>query len=88
MHAARLYESPRLQRVANLLLRGDWFSTMHIAKKANVCAVNSIISELRANQWVVDCRVRSTQNGKVWQYKASDFPKKHRVWLQKKLKSR
>lgn len=88
MHAARLYESPRLQRVANLLLSGDWFSTMHIAKKANVCAVNSIISELRANQWVVDCILISTQSGKVWKYKASAIPNEHKEWLKKKLKSR
>lgn len=49
MHAAKLENSPRLQRTHALLLDGQEHSTRDIIVEAHVCAVNSIISELRAN---------------------------------------
>ena len=65
MHAARLDKSERLQRVAKLLKRGGWHSTMDIIQRAQVCAVNSIVAELRANGWQIECQ----RTGDVWRYR-------------------
>ena len=56
LHAARLDHSPRLQRVLALLGDGQWRGTREIVMAAEVMAVNSAISELRANQIDVECR--------------------------------
>ena len=64
MNSARLSKSKRLQRVAKLLKTGKPYSTMQIINKARVCAVNSIISELRQNGMNILC-IRS---GDVWRY--------------------
>lgn len=47
MHAARLENSARLQRVMELLEKGGEYSTRDIIRGADVCAVSAIISELR-----------------------------------------
>lgn len=65
MHAANIESSDRLARVADLLAQGGEFSTLDIIKKANVCAVNSIISELRQNGYEIHCERR----GERWFYK-------------------
>ena len=49
MNAARIANSPRLQRVDKFLSDGLWHSTREIIEGAYVCAVNSCISELRVN---------------------------------------
>lgn len=53
MHFARLENSPRLQRVLNLLLNGPHTTRQIIQKagfeKESVCAVNSAMCELRLN---------------------------------------
>jgi hypothetical protein len=54
MHFARFDKSDRLQRVYHLLLEGPQ-TTMDIIQKAGVCAVSSIISELRAQGIRVEC---------------------------------
>lgn len=65
MHHAKLDKSARLQRVAKVLKQHKRpLSTMDIIKKANVCAVNSIIAELRANGMNIDCQ----RNGDAWYY--------------------
>lgn len=69
MHAARLSKSDRLQRVNDLLADGREYSTMEIILLANVCAVNSIASELRHNG--VDIRCRQEGTGKFF-YKRWD----------------
>ena len=56
MHAAKLETSPRLQRVNALLADGQEYSTRDIVYRADVCAVNSIISELRANGCCITTR--------------------------------
>lgn len=56
MHAARIDQSPRLQRVAELLSDGRWYSTLDIIVGAGVCAVNSCVAELRANGLAIECR--------------------------------
>lgn len=64
MHAARLGHSDRLQRVRALLADGLPRSTMEIIALANVCAVNSIVAELRYNGVPVTCQ----RVGDIWFY--------------------
>lgn len=46
---AKVESSPRLQRALQLLSDEQWHSTRDIVRAADVCAVNSIIHELRCN---------------------------------------
>ena len=62
MHFARIEESERLQRVHRLLGDGGWHGTREIMLAADVCAVNSIITELRANRY--DIRTRCVGRGR------------------------
>jgi len=55
MHSARIEKSDRLQRVYTCLLRGPK-TTLQIAQEAGVCAVNSIVEELRDNGIDIDCK--------------------------------
>ena len=64
MHAARIEDSPRLQRVAALLADGAEHSTLDIVAGAGVCAVNSIVAELRENGLQIAC----VRRGDVWFY--------------------
>jgi len=59
MNAANLTKSDRLQRVLKLLAKGGEFTTLEIIQKAGVCAVNSIISELRQNGYQITCQRRN-----------------------------
>jgi predicted transcriptional regulator len=61
MNAANLGKSERLQRVFKLLSKGGEYTTLDIIQKAGVCAVNSIISELRANGYHIDCQRRNNK---------------------------
>lgn len=65
MNHANIESSDRLQRVAQVLAQGGEFSTLDIIKKANVCAVNSIVSELRQNGYDISCERR----GEKWFYR-------------------
>lgn len=56
MHYARLEKSPRLQRLLAVLQNGYWHSTRELILRANICAVNSTIAELRANGFEIECR--------------------------------
>lgn len=64
MHNAKLSKSDRLQRVFNLLLDGKTHTTRDIIRKASVCAVNSIVAELRVNGVNISCK----REGSVWRY--------------------
>jgi hypothetical protein len=55
-HYASIENSERLQRVHRLLTDGKWHGTREIMRAADVCAVNSIISELRSNGYDVMSR--------------------------------
>jgi hypothetical protein len=55
MKAANLMHSDRLQRVLAVLMDKKRHTTRDFIQKANVCAVNSIISELRANGVKIEC---------------------------------
>lgn len=59
MKSARLKTSHRLQRVLAVLADGQEHSTRDIVYEADVCAVNSIIAELRANGVGIRCRRHS-----------------------------
>lgn len=67
MHASRLASSFRLQRVARLLADGAEYSTLDIIAQAGVCAVNSIVAELRHNGIGIACR----RCGAIWLYRIS-----------------
>ncbi len=71
MHAARLERSARLQRVDSLLADGAEHSTLEIIRRAQVCAVNAAVAELRANGRRIRCR----QEGGVWYYRCQDEPR-------------
>ena len=68
MHAARLDQSPRLQRVLAVLADGREYSTLDLVAGARVCAVNSIISELRANGHAISCRQAQVDGARRWLY--------------------
>lgn len=59
MNAANFDKSDRLQRVYKLLKRGGEFTTLEIIQRAGVCAVNSIISELRQQGYQITCQRRA-----------------------------
>jgi len=65
MNAASIESSVSLNRVLDLLSHGGEFTTLDIIKSANVCAVNSIIAELRQNGLDINCQRR----GDKWFYK-------------------
>lgn len=65
MHAARLDKSRRLKRVLNVLSDGAEHSTLDIVRQARVCAVNSIVAELRHNGFSIACQRR----GEYWYYR-------------------
>ena len=65
MHYARLAHSPRQQRVLRVLSDGGEHSTQALIRRAQVCAVNSIVAELRANGVAIACERRSN----IWYYR-------------------
>lgn len=67
MHNAKLENSERLQRVLRFLSDGRPRSTREIIHGAGVCAVNSIISELRANGLEITCRCADGRQG-IYEY--------------------
>lgn len=72
MNAAKLSRSPRLQRVLSALWPGEWLTTRDIIRRANVCAVNSCIAELKApiNGFVIECkRVSGVKDGTRFAYR-------------------
>lgn len=74
MHAAKLESSARLQRVLACLIDGSDWSTMQIARQANVCAVNSCVAELREagakiKCWQVVKRAPDGTNRRVFFYR-------------------
>jgi hypothetical protein len=61
MNSANIENSERLQRVYKLLAKGGEYTTLDIIYKAGVCAVNSIVSELRANGYDIQCERRANK---------------------------
>ena len=75
MHAAKLENSPRLQRVLSFLRRTHKPTTRDIIKACDVCAVNSIIAELndKTNGFNIVCTPVKGQRG-VYQYELIEAP--------------
>jgi len=69
MHAAKLEDSPRLRRVLDVLSDGKEHTTLDIATRARVCAVNSCIAELRENGVKIDCRQDYNAGQRLWLYR-------------------
>lgn len=69
MHAARIGSSPRLRRVLAALAGGAELSTREIVARADVCAVNSCIAELRANGVAISCRQEARGGQRRFFYK-------------------
>lgn len=61
MNSATLSKSDRLQRVLKVLLDGNKHTTRDIIRKAHVCAVNSIIIEIRDNWFKVMCECKANK---------------------------
>ena len=74
MHAARADHSPRLQRVLHVLRGGGEHSTLDLVERAGVCAVNSIVAELRAQGYAISCRQRSVDGERRWWYRLDGSP--------------
>jgi len=55
IHAARLENSPRLQRLLAYLQDGCRHTTLDIVTNARICAVNSAVCELRCNGIEIAC---------------------------------
>ena len=72
MNAASIEKSARLGRVLDLLSQGGEFTTLDIIRHAEVCAVNSIVAELRCNGFDITCQRR----GDKWFY---TLEKQHEV---------
>ena len=64
MHAATLARSDRLKRLRAVLRDRRPHSTRDLARRARICAVNSAVSELRANGMNIACKRR----GGIWFY--------------------
>jgi len=56
IHYAKIDNSKRLMRVLTLLADGQAYTTREIIQHANVCAVNTCITELRENGYDIDCK--------------------------------
>lgn len=60
---AATLDSPRLQRVLQLLIDGRPRTTRDIVRKARVVAVNACISELRHHGAEITCTIKACPNG-------------------------
>jgi len=74
LHFAKIENSPRLQRTLATLegVNGGgsdgWYTTRDIIMLAHVCAVNSCISEVRANGYDIWCKPVPGERGQ-YRYK-------------------
>lgn len=72
IHYADIKNSPRLQRLLQCLEAqpketGGWITTRSIIQQADICAVNSAVTELRCNGYTVDARKSKVEN--AWEYR-------------------
>ena len=64
IHAAKLDNSPRLQRVMRVLEQCDEVSSWNLQQLARVCAPGTCAAELRAQGVPIQIR----QEGRIWYY--------------------
>jgi len=76
MRHARLATSPRLRRALVALQEtGGEISTYELAQKAKICAVNSVVAELRENGAVITCRQDAKDGTRRFYYTLAEAPK-------------
>jgi len=63
IHYANIKNSKRLQRVLNLLADGCEHTTRDIIQRADVCAVNTAIAELRSNGYEIKTKDLGLRDG-------------------------
>lgn len=74
MRAASL-TSPRLQRALALLKDGKPHTTRELVRKANLCAVNSVIAELREHGAEILCAQDYVGGKRRFSYTMTKGPK-------------
>jgi hypothetical protein len=74
IHAARLDDSPELQRLARVLATGGEYSTMELIHATQIAAAPTRCSELRANGIPVECDARwsAERRKNIYYYRAAD----------------
>ncbi|NVO00927.1 MAG: hypothetical protein HXX17_16545 [Geobacteraceae bacterium] len=70
MHAAKIANSPRLQKLAQALNDGNWHSTKELTTRCDNYAVGTSISELRANGMNIEARRVKSAGGEHWEYRS------------------
>lgn len=69
MHHGRLATSPRLQRALRALKKARGrISTRELIEAADICAVNSVIAELRANGADILCEQEAKDGQRKFYY--------------------
>lgn len=70
MNAARVKTSRRLQRTLRVLREAGsaGLTTRQLMRRANICAVNSVIAELRVNGCEITTRREDAPSGKRYTY--------------------
>lgn len=74
MHAAKIESSARLQRVLRVLSDGAWHTTRDLVYRAEVCAVNSCIAELRVAGANITCRREKIGDSLHFCYRMNSAP--------------
>lgn len=70
IHYAKLYNSPRLQRLLKFLSDGKKHTTKEINRGADIQAVNTAVDELRENGFDIPCKLREIKEdrSKIYEY--------------------
>ena len=77
MHFASLKKSARLRRTLDVMewRKGQWLTTRDLIVEAHICAVNSVIAELRANGCDIQCEQQPAETGeRRWAYRLKSAP--------------
>jgi len=79
MHHASLHKSPRLRRTLKVLqqAKGE-VSTLDLSRKANICAVSTVVAELRENGAEIICRQVVINGERRFYYTLLKSPKGYR----------
>ena len=76
MHYARLHTSPRLRRALMVLQQAQGeMTTYELSRAADICAVNSVIAELRENGAEITCRQAVKDGQRRFYYRLMKSPK-------------
>lgn len=76
MHHACLHTSPRLRRTLKVLQEAQGeMTTYELSRAADICAVNSVIAELRENGAEITCRQAVKDGQRRFYYRLMKSPK-------------